>query len=143
MSGNIPTFLDISPTNGLCLDEKAAARHFFGKSITDAAKMISENPIYYTEYFKYMGPVGFNYYLNALLIYLNSKNNSFDDILIISLIQTVELRLKYEYNSYLVAKETISELMSFFEKNYHNYKVESDIYGDLRPRIKSIKTALS
>ena len=47
--------LDISPSNGLDLDERSALEHFFGKNQEDAVALFEENFGYYAEELTYMG----------------------------------------------------------------------------------------
>jgi hypothetical protein len=138
MNRRIPTFSEISPSEGLSLDEKAAASHFLGKSSHEAFEMMAKNMLYYLEYFKYMGPKAFSYYFNSLVIYLMSDLNEFDDNVLISVIQTIELRIKYDPPSVLEARESIMDAMVFFDENYSRYEVDEDIYGDLRFLMRDI-----
>lgn len=69
------TRLDISPTNGLCLDERTALVHFFGKNQEDAAMLFEENFGYYAEDLTYMGDKAFFYYLGSVKSYLESKED--------------------------------------------------------------------
>lgn len=62
----LPTYKDISPTDGLNLDEALAAENFQGLSVVDAAVMISDNPSYYLNDFYHMGERGFCFYLSSI-----------------------------------------------------------------------------
>jgi hypothetical protein len=64
---NIPAFLDLSPTNGINLDENVAATHFVGLSHDGAMSLIETNPILYQEDFMWMGSIGFAYYFPDLV----------------------------------------------------------------------------
>ncbi len=142
MTDTIPSYLDISPSNGLSLDEKSAAKHFLGKSEVSASVMIAENAMYYLEYFKYMGAKAFAYYLKSILLYLKSDKNDFDPDVLFSLIQTIQLRINHDKTSILMAAESINQLMSYLYENYDKFDIESDIHGDLRTEIKHIKFSL-
>ena len=69
------TRLDISPTNGLDLDERTALVHFFGKNQEDAATLFEENFGYYAEDLTYMGNKAFFYYLGSVKSYLESNED--------------------------------------------------------------------
>ena len=70
--------LDISPTNGLSLDERSALEHFFGKNQEDAVALFEENFGYYTEDLTYMGSKAFFYYLGSVKSYLERNEGKFD-----------------------------------------------------------------
>ena len=61
---------DISPTNGVDLDERSALEHFFGKSREEALALFRDNFCYYVEDLTYMGDKAFFYYLGAVRDYL-------------------------------------------------------------------------
>jgi hypothetical protein len=67
----IPSLIEISPTNLLNLDEKAAHEHFFGKSLAEANRLFDQSHVY-VEDLGWMGQAAFEYYLCAYIDYLNS-----------------------------------------------------------------------
>lgn len=69
--------LDISPSNGLNLDERSALEHFFGKNQEDAVALFEENFGYYTEELAYMGNNAFFYYLGSVKSYLERNEGKF------------------------------------------------------------------
>lgn len=71
------TRLDISPTNGLSLDERTALVHFFGKNQEDAATLFEENFGYYAEDLTYMGNKAFFYYLGSVKLYIENHEDEF------------------------------------------------------------------
>ena len=70
--------LDISPSNGLDLDERSALEHFYGKNQEDAVALFEENFGYYTEDLTYMGSKAFFYYLGSVKSYLERNEGKFD-----------------------------------------------------------------
>jgi hypothetical protein len=60
-------YRDISPTNGLDLDEKCAADHFFGLTIDQAFDTFAGHPEYYLADFLYMGDKAFGYYFPIVI----------------------------------------------------------------------------
>lgn len=69
----IPSLLEISPTNLLNLDEKAAYEHFFGKSSAEAKQLFDQSHIYVDD-LGWMGQAAFEYYVCAYIDYLNSQD---------------------------------------------------------------------
>lgn len=63
----LPSVLDISPSNGMDLDERTALKHFHGLTQEQATALLRENPLHYLEDFFYMGPVAFAFYVPAVL----------------------------------------------------------------------------
>ncbi len=61
----IPSKYDISPTEGLQLDEQNALLHFYGKTAAEALAMYAENPIHYEEDILFMGWNAFAYYIDT------------------------------------------------------------------------------
>ncbi len=70
--------LDISPSNGLDLDERVALEHFFGKDQEDAVALFEENFGYYAEDLTYMGNKAFFYYLGSVKSYLERNKDKFE-----------------------------------------------------------------
>ena len=70
--------LDISPSNGLDLDERSALEHFFGKNQEDAVALFEENFGYYAEELTYMGNKAFFYYLGSVKSYLERNEDQFE-----------------------------------------------------------------
>ena len=70
--------LDISPSNGLDLDERSALEHFFGKNQEDAVALFEENFGYYAEELTYMGNKSFFYYLGSVKSYLGRNEDQFE-----------------------------------------------------------------
>ena len=70
----LPTQKDISPTEGLDLDEQCALEHFYGLDQSTALKMFRDDADYLHVYladFVHMGDAGFSYYLPALVQYFD------------------------------------------------------------------------
>lgn len=69
--------LDISPTDGLDLDERFALEHFLGKNQEEAAALLSLDFSYYMEDLSHMGEKAFLYYLGAVRLYLERGEEKF------------------------------------------------------------------
>lgn len=61
----IPSKYDISPTEGLQLDEQYALLHFYGKTAAEAFVMYAKNESYYQEDILFMGWNAFAYYIDT------------------------------------------------------------------------------
>ncbi|MBT9450500.1 hypothetical protein ICN84_10520 [Akkermansia glycaniphila] len=61
----IPSKYDISPTEGLQLDEQYALLHFYGKTAAEAVAMYAENEFFYQEDILFMGWNAFAYYIDT------------------------------------------------------------------------------
>lgn len=71
------TRLDISPTDGLDLDERDALEYFFGKNQEEAAELLHQNFTHYIDYLAYMGDRAFYYYLGSVKLYIKKNVNDF------------------------------------------------------------------
>src|SRR5262252_4657104 len=60
------------------LDERYVAKHFLGKTQSEARRMYPEGGYYLTEDFTYMAPAGLRYYLVPALDYLRSDESAGD-----------------------------------------------------------------
>jgi hypothetical protein len=69
---NLPTSEEINP-NGAFLDGCEAERHFFGKTQEEAYEMFRESFEYYQEDLMWMGPVGFRFYVEPAIRFIQSE----------------------------------------------------------------------
>ena len=72
-AGTLPTEKDISPTEGLDLDEQCALKHFYGLDQSAALQMFRNDADFLHVYladFVHMGDTAFDYYLPALVQHL-------------------------------------------------------------------------
>ncbi len=70
LRAGVPTARDISPTDGVDLDEQYALKHFLGRDVEGALELLREDFLCYHEDLMFMGRRGFEYYLPALLSYM-------------------------------------------------------------------------
>lgn len=133
----IPTFEEISPTNGLDLDEKSAAEHFFGKSQEEAAALFMDNAAHYEGYLLHMGGVAFAYYFPALLPYLESAESVHDAGVVFDILGTLDRRLDFDKESIRLARESIIEVLSYCLENYEKFDPAPEIYGNLRSQLEN------
>lgn len=143
MEKSLPTLLDISPTNGLDLNEKEAVSHFFGKTLCEAVALFHENSIYYLDDLRSMGDKAFAFYLPAFCDYLQSvdvEKNS-DDLN--HFIGLIEFRLEYEPQSIAMTKEVILSVIDYCLDNYSKFGVDVAIYGDLRSKLIELQSQVT
>lgn len=69
----LPSAREINPFDDL--DGIEAEKHFLGKSIDEAERLLAENFSRYQEDLMFMGPVAFRYYLPAAIRYLKSYDD--------------------------------------------------------------------
>jgi len=139
MSNDIPTATEISPTQGLNLDEKQAIEHFFGKTLDEAEALFREHAIYYAEDLMWMGDKGFRFYFQAFCRFLESVHSEGGADALNSLISLLEFRIEYEPQSILRAKETILSILDHCVKHYLKFEIRAEIYGDLRTKLLQLQ----
>ncbi len=99
MKSSIPTAEDISPSNGLDLDERDALSHFLGKDVSEAGKLFRENFVHYAGDLHFMGASAFAYYFPAFADYFRSADSAgYGDVVncLIVLLRIRMLRFKFE-----------------------------------------------
>ncbi len=96
----LPTRLQISPTDGLDLDEAWALKNFLGKSFEAAERMfLEEDSFHYIEDLVHMGIEGLRFYLPAAEAYLHIERSADEcamDLFVPGLVFVVESRLQHE-----------------------------------------------
>jgi hypothetical protein len=143
MNNGIPSFADLSPTQGENLDEKLAAEHFFGKSASEAESLFRENAIYYAGDLMWMGDKAFAFYLPAFSRFLESSHADGDADALNSLASVVGFRLEHEPQSITGARDAILTALNYCADNYSKFKVEAAIYGDLRSKLLQLHKAVA
>ena len=64
----LPSKSDINIHNSL--DEQSAVEYFLDKNLIEAECLFRDNFLYYYGYLMWMGPIAFNYYVQAAVNYL-------------------------------------------------------------------------
>ena len=67
----LPTRQEINVHDSL--DEQSACEHFLGKTLEEAEALFRDNSLYYQEDLMFMGPIGFRFYVPALVNYIRSN----------------------------------------------------------------------
>jgi hypothetical protein len=96
----LPTRLQLSPTDGLDLDEAWAWQNFGGKSFEAAERMfLAEGNFHYLEDLVHMGIEGLRFYLPATAAYLRIERSADEgawDLFVPGLVYVIESRLQFD-----------------------------------------------
>lgn len=143
MSNGIPSFADLSPTQGENLDEKLAVEHFLGKSVSQAEKLFRENAIYYAGDLMWMGDKAFAFYFPAFSRFLESTHADGDADALNSLASIIAFRVEHEPQSITGARAAVLSALNYCVDNYSKFKVEAAIYDDLRNKLLRLQEAVT
>lgn len=81
LDSKLPTLLEISPTNCLCLDENTAVMHFLGKDLEEAYIMYEAHPIFYSDDLAFMGPKARRFYIPIINRYILAYKKNYEFLL--------------------------------------------------------------
>lgn len=135
------TRLDISPSNGLDLDEKYALEHFFGKNQEDAVALFEENFGYYTEDLTCMGNKAFFYYLGSVKSYLERNEDEFApsdyvsiayDLLVVFRCKKAEIQEMNEYYLWIVS--FVTNHLNKIIRDDNSWVADSDLISEKKIR---------
>jgi hypothetical protein len=143
MSKDLPTFADLSPTQGRNLDEKVAVEHFLGKTQVEAECFFRENALYYQEDLMWMGDKGFAFYFPAFSSYLQSPYANGDSDALNCVTSVISFRLEQEPESIIQIREEILSLLDYCVDDFSKFGVEAEIYGDLNIRLVELRRRVS
>jgi len=141
MKINLPTREEINVYNSL--DEQSACKNFFGKTLEEAEALFRENPLHYQEDLMWMGPVAFQFYVQALIRYIKSSESQNDSDLINCFVGLLESRLEPEPGKFLPVAKQLEETCRYVISNYERFDVTPEIYGDLRPHYENFIQKIS
>lgn len=137
-----PTALEISPTNGLDLDEKEAVSHFLGKDVLQAEALFRGNFVHYSNDLHWMGPVALGYYFPAFANYLRSAESTGYGDAVNSLIVLLEIRMTNDAVSLGSVMDELMGCLDYCIENYPTFEVNADVYGDLKSKLTELRTRL-
>ncbi|HAM21732.1 MAG TPA: hypothetical protein DCQ04_05545 [Actinobacteria bacterium] len=138
----LPSAHDICPV-AEDLDGRVALENYLGRSLAEAERQISTNPLYYIADFMWMGPVAFRFYLPAAHAYFASVESDGDSSSADSIIGILEQRLTSEREEMLLARTAIVSLLDTLLARYQAFEVAEEIWGDLRPKIANLHRKIS
>ncbi|MDF1839644.1 MAG: hypothetical protein P1V35_17390, partial [Planctomycetota bacterium] len=138
MTSSLPTLLEISPTNGLDLDEKCAINHFLGKTRIEASELFMENALHYGEDLMWMGEKAFAYYLPALFPYVRSSKSVDDTWVVTGTISILGHRLQYGPSSIELAKESVLWILYYFRDNLERFGPDPQVDRNMPKKLKAL-----
>jgi hypothetical protein len=115
---NLPTLLDISPTNGTDFDEQQMLYLFLGKTQEEVTKYFFRYPGLFTMEFLKMGKKGLAFYFPSVMKYIRSEKSTGDTLTFASLIITIVQRLEHEPASILLARESVLDFLGYCLEHY-------------------------
>lgn len=136
---HLPTKADINVYDSP--DEQSASDHFFGKTLVQVEILFRESSEYYQEDLMWMGPVAFSFYLKAAINYLRSHDSAGDYHLIDCLYEIAVFR--FDQEGFALAINGVKEMVDYVIADYQKFQVNTEIYGDLLKKYKSLKNRLT
>lgn len=124
MNAQLPDFNEISPTQGLDLDEKSALQNFLGKTRQEVFLMIQNDLINYEEDFACMGSSAFLYYMPSLCNVIKSTC-FYDERLeeaVAAVLFIVEMRYINDIKNIDIYKRQILELLNICERKIQYFR---------------------
>ncbi|MEX0703852.1 MAG: hypothetical protein WD069_17265 [Planctomycetales bacterium] len=137
----LPTREDINVHDSL--DERMACANFLGKDLEEAEALFRENSLFYQEDLLYMGPRAFRFYVQALLDYIRSDAAAGDADIVSCTAGILEFRLEDEAEELRPVARPLASICEYIVAHYDRFDVTAEIYGDLRPRFRTLQQALS
>jgi hypothetical protein len=137
----LPTRQEINPHDDL--DGRAAAKHFFGKSLEEAEALFRESPDYYREDLLWMGPAAFRYYVDAAIRFIRSNAVTGESDFIAGLASTLELRLDQEPAEMAPVAVPLADVCREIVEQWPRFELGSEAYGDVRARYRTLHEAFS
>jgi hypothetical protein len=138
---NLPTRSDINVHDSL--DERVACEHFLGKNLEQAEALFRENSVYFQEDLMFMGPAAFRVYVIAAINYIQSKEGAGDSDMVNCIASILEFRLHDEGEELRPVASQLLGVCGYILSNYERFGLDSEIYGDLRPRFQGLKRQFS
>jgi len=122
------------------LDERVACKHFLGKTVDEAFDLFMENALHYQEDLMFMGTVGFQFYVPALVRYIDLEVGDADAVN--CFVGLLEHRLSYDPQSVLGVASLLAPACRSILTRYEDYDVTAEAYGDLRSRYRAVISRL-
>lgn len=135
---NLPTAEEINIHGSP--DEASACEHFLGKTLLQAEKLFRDNASYYQEDLMWMGPKAFNFYLQALIKYLESADADGDDHIIDCMYEIVSFRMDHE--GFPLAVDRVKSMISYILGNFEKFDVDEKIYGNLEAKYRKLQVEI-
>jgi hypothetical protein len=133
---NLPTREEINIHDSL--DERHAAKMFYGKTLEQAEVLFRENFLFYQEDLMWMGVTAFRFYVRAAIRYTRSPESQGDSDAINCFVGLLDFRLEKEHKELRPVAQALADACRYIVAHYDRFDVDDEIYGDLRPRYESL-----
>jgi hypothetical protein len=137
----LPTAEDINIYDSL--DERNACQNFLGKSVEQAEALFRENGVVYQEDLMWMGPVGFRFYVEAIVRYLESEAAAGDSDIVSCFAALLEFRLEEDHGQFVLVADRLVGICDYLIEHYDRFDVTPEIYGDVRARLAALRQTFS
>ena len=137
-----PGAADFDPWGG-CLDAGVAARNLVGKSVEEAALLLSENALRYTEDYLWMGPVAFCFYAPATLLHLRSPACDDDPDFALSMISIFRSRVQNDGPAVLAAVPVMREFCAVARDEFDRLGFPAKQRARLPRRVAELESAIA
>ena len=134
----LPTENEINIYNSL--DEITASEHYYNKSLKEIEVLLRDYSLDYCQDLMWIGPVAFNFYLDAIINYLKSKFSDGDSDIVNCLLSVMEYRL--EQKEFVLAVKPVNIIVDYIIGHYDKFEVDAAIYTDLLPKYNKLKNDL-
>ncbi len=131
---NLPTASDIDESGSP--DARVACKHFLGKTLDQAEAMFRDNALYYHEDLMWMGPVAFDFYVEAALRYLESDDTS--GTALDSFAAVLEFRLEQDQTDFMPVAERLVRLCRRVEADAERLTATPEIAAELTARYRKL-----
>jgi len=123
----LPTKDEINVYNSL--DEITACKHFLNKTLEEIEVLFRESSLAYGQDLMWMGTRAFDFYLQAVINYLQSDYSAGDNEIVDCLSSVIEFRLQEE--EFSLAQDRVNTIIDYVIANYDKFEVDTNIYGDV------------
>lgn len=133
---DLPTAKEISPaygTNHEDLDSAHAMECFYGKTLEQAELLFRQNALHHQEDLKWMGPVGFRFYVQSFTRYLESSHSAGDSDAANCFASLLKYLLDEGPKTVAPVADQLAKTCQHILQHYEKFEINPDIYGDLRP----------
>lgn len=134
----LPTRQDINIFNSL--DEETAIKHYYNKTLKEIEDLYHEYSLTYCQDLMWMGPVAFNFYLQAVINYLQSDHATGDSDVVNCLASVIEYRQNEQ--EFLTSVNGVNKIISYIIDNYEKFNIDKIIYEDMLLKYKKLYNKL-
>ena len=121
-------------------DENTALKHFYNKTLQEIELSFRDYGLDYCQDLMWMGPVAFNFYLQAVIQYLESKYSADDSDFVNCLYSVIKYR--WDEAEFSSAFKPVGKAMDYIIDNYNKFEIDESIYGDLLSNYQNLQREL-